>query len=307
LGSGEIPAINVRKKILIADDVELNREMMGELLQKDYDLVFASDGIEALDVLRSHKDEISLVLLDLIMPNMTGREVITHMQLDEDLRSIPVMILTVDQDAELDCLKIGAMDFIPKPYPDIEIVKARIAKCIELSENRELISYTERDKLTGLLNKEYFFRYVTRLDHIYKDASLDAVVCDVKQLHMINELYGRQFGDLVLRIIGISLRKLARRIGGIGCRQGGDIFLLCCPHQNDIEALLKEFLSDVFAEKELVDRIELRFGVFTDAQKVKDVEERFARARIAADSVMEDPEKICGFYSEESIKTGENS
>jgi CheY-like chemotaxis protein len=58
------------------------------------------------------------------------------MQSDERLKPIPVIVLTVDHDAELECLEMGAMDFIPKPYPDIEIVKARIAKCIALSEKR---------------------------------------------------------------------------------------------------------------------------------------------------------------------------
>ena len=73
---------------------------------------YASDGVEALETLHRHKDEIDLVLLDLQMPNMDGREVIARMQIDEELISIPVVILTVDQDAELDCLKIGAMMFI---------------------------------------------------------------------------------------------------------------------------------------------------------------------------------------------------
>ena len=299
LGSGEIPVINVKKKILIADDMESNREMLSDLLQEEYDFFFASDGVETLEILRRHKDEISLVLLDLIMPNMTGREVIAQMQIDEDLMSIPVVILTVDQAAELDCLKIGAMDFIPKPYPDIEIVKARIGKCIELYEGRELIRHTERDKLTGLLNKEYFFRYVKRLDYIYKPASLDAIVCDVNRLHSVNEQYGRKFGDLVIRMVGISIRKLARKTGGIGCREGGDVFLLCCPHQEDIEMLLKEFMADICAEKELAGRIKLRFGVFADAGKVKNVEERFIRARIAADSVKKDSDAIFGFYVDE--------
>jgi diguanylate cyclase (GGDEF)-like protein len=154
----EIPEIHARKTVLIADDIEMNREIMGDLLQEEYDILYASDGIETLDVLRSHKDEVDLVLLDLQMPNKNGREVIAEMQIDEDLMSIPVVFLTVDQEAELDCLKSGAMDFIPKPYPDIEIVKARIAKCIELSEDRELIRYTERDKLTGLLNIDDFYR-----------------------------------------------------------------------------------------------------------------------------------------------------
>ncbi len=295
-GPKDLPVINVRKRILIADDIETNREILGDLLEEDYDIVYACDGMETLDILRDQKDDIALVLLDLYMPNMTGREVLAEMQVDEDLMSIPVVVLTVDEEAELDCLKIGAMDFIPKPYPDIEIVKARIAKCIELSENRELIRHTECDQLTGLLNRDYFFRYAVRLDHIYQGASLDAVVCDVNRFHSVNKQYGRQFGDRVLRSIGGGVRKLARQTGGIGCRQEGDTFLLYCPHRDDYEQLLRECMADVFAEKETADKIDLRVGIFADAQRMEDIEERFACARAAADNVREDPHCMCGYY-----------
>ena len=293
-----IPAINVRKAVLIADDIEMNREILGDLLEEDYDIFYAADGVETLQVLRDHAGEIDLVLLDLIMPNMSGREVIAEMQVDEDLMSIPVIILTVDQEAELDCLRIGAMDFIPKPYPDIEIVKARIAKCIELSEDRDLIRHTERDKLTGLLNRDYFFRYVSRLDHIYKDTTLDAVVCDVNRFYAINQQYGRQFGDRLLSAIGAALRKLARQTGGIGCRQGGDTFLLYCPHQQDYASLLRQFTADVFADKEMADRVSLRFGVFVNAKREPDPEERFARASAAAERIKDDPDTVCGYDDE---------
>ena len=292
----DIPIINVRKHILIADDVEMSRDMLGELLEDEYDISYAADGVETLEVLRSHRNEIDLLLLDLQMPKMTRREVIAEMQLDEDLMSVPVVFLTVDQRAELDCLKIGAMDFIPKPYPDIEIVKARIAKCIKLSEDRDLIRHTERDKLTGLLNRDYFFRYVSRLDHIYWDTALDAVVCDVNQFHAVNEKYGRQFCDLVLRNMGFGIRKLARKTGGIGCRQSGDIFLLYCPHRDDYEKLLRDFMADAFAGDDMADRISLCFGVFADARQEPDIEERFIRATIAADRVKDDPQRFCGFY-----------
>ncbi len=295
-GIEELPLINVRKQILIADDIEMNREILGDLLSDEYDILYACDGVEALEKLRSHKDEISLVLLDLIMPNMTGREVIAQMQVEEDLMSIPVIILTVDQEAELDSLKIGAMDFIPKPYPDIDIVKARIAKCIELSEDRDLIRHTERDRLTGLLNRDYFFRYVGRLDHIYRETALDAFAFDVNRFHSINKRYGRQFGDFVLRSLGGGLRKLAKETGGIGCREGGDTFLLYCPHQDDVEQLLRSFLADVFAEKEIENKVSLRIGVFSNAQQKTEVEERFSCAKTAADIVKDDPKEICGFY-----------
>ena len=131
--SEDLNAAGMRRHILIADDIAGNREILGDLLREDYVVLYASDGIETLEILRKRKDEIALLLLDLYMPNMTGQEVMARMQVDEDLMSIPVIVFTVDQQAELDCLKVGAMDFIPKPYPDIEIVKARIAKCIALT------------------------------------------------------------------------------------------------------------------------------------------------------------------------------
>ena len=291
-----IPVIHARKTILVVDDVEMNREIMGDLLADDYNIAYAADGVEALEVLRSHKDEINLVLLDLQMPKKNGREVIAQMQVDEDLMDIPVIFLTVDQASELDCLKTGAMDFIPKPYPDIEIVKARISKCIELAEDRALIRYTERDKLTGLLNRDYFFRYVNRLDHLFKDASLDAVACDVNRFHSANKQFGRQFGDRVLREIGVCMRKLARKTGGISCRESGDTFLLYGQHQDDYEKLLKEFTSELFADEKIADNISIRFGIFTNAGQETDMEERFERARIAADRVKNDTQTICGFY-----------
>lgn len=291
-----IPMIHGRKQILIADDAEKNREIMGDLLQDDYDILYASDGVETLDVLRRLKNEVDLVLLDLQMPKMNGREVIAEMQLDEELMSIPVIFLTVDQDAELDCLKSGAMDFIPKPFPDIEIVKARIAKCIELSENRELVRYTERDKLTGLLNRDYFFRYVRRLDNIYKDTVLDAVACDVNHFHSAVKQYGRHFGDYVLRTVGDSIRKLARETGGISCRQDDDTFLLYCPHRDDYETLIRDIVSGILADEEIRERVNLKFGIYANAQQEPNLEERFMRADLAAGRVKNDPQRLFAFF-----------
>jgi hypothetical protein len=100
----------------------------------------------------------------------------------------------------------------------------------------------------------------------------------------------------VLHSIGVSIRKLARETGGIGCRQQGDTFLLYCPHQDNYEQVLRDFLSETFSEIEESDRVKLRFGVFTDAQLEPDIEERFIRANNAADHVKENPEQLCAFY-----------
>ncbi|MCR5826605.1 MAG: diguanylate cyclase [Oscillospiraceae bacterium] len=292
----DIPAIHIRRHILIADDQDINREILGDLLSEEYDILTASDGVEAMEMLRRYKDEIALLLLDLYMPRMNGKDVLRAMQVDEELMSIPVIMLTIDPDAELDSLRLGAMDFISKPYPDIEIVKARIAKCIELSENRDLIRRTQRDRLTGLFTIGYFLRYVDRLDRQYKGAALDALVCDVSQFRAVNEQYGRQFGDLVLRDIGAHFRKLARKTRGIGCRQGSDTFLLYCPHRDDYEQLIAQFLAALFTDAETADRVRLRFGVYAHAERESDPEKRFSCAKAASDRMPAAAGKLCAFY-----------
>lgn len=134
----EMPLVKTRKHLLIVDDVEGIREMLGDLLSEDYDISYASDGEKALEMLRRHGKEIDLMILDLYMPKMTGLQVMEKMQEDQALKDFPVIVLTVDHDAELECLKMGALDFIPKPFPVIDVVKARIAKCISLSERHRL-------------------------------------------------------------------------------------------------------------------------------------------------------------------------
>ena len=298
-GSDEMDSmifINPRRHILIADDVESNREILGDLLQEDYDVYCASDGVETLKMLREHRDEIAVVLLDLFMPHMSGREVMTEMQIDPELMSIPVIVLTVDSDAEVDSLKIGAMDFIPKPYPDVEIIKARISKCIELSENRDLIRFTQRDKLTGLFNIDYFFRYVKRFDQQNHNTAMDAFVCNINQFRLVNDQFGRRFGDLILHSLGVSFKKLVRKAGGIGGRQGADTFLMYCPHREDYGQLIEWFMEDLYVEKETAAKVKLRFGLYENAEREEDIEERFVRAKIAADRIEFDAEKKLGIY-----------
>ncbi len=290
----EVPVLRLRKHLLIVDDIPDNRELLGDILEDDYDIYSAADGAEALEMLRKYRDEIALVILDLYMPGMTGFDVMKEMQTDEYLMNIPVIVLTSDADAELESLKLGALDFISKPYPDVEIVRARIAKCVELSENRDLIRYTERDRLTGLYNTDYFFRYVIRMDRQYQGTVFDAVFCNINHFHTVNDRYGRQYGDLVLRRMGISIRKLARKVGGIGCRQGGDAFLLYCPHREDYEQLIRKFTADLFVEKETSERISLRFGIFMNAGQEADIRERFIRAQTAADTTVGKTDQVCG-------------
>ena len=150
---------NGKRQILVADDEFINRELMRAVLQDGYDLLFAADGREALDAMRASKDTLSLVLLDLMMPVMSGMEMLRQAKADPEIARIPIIVISADQDSEIECLNIGATDFIPKPYPAAGVILARVRRTIELSEDRDIIQSTERDPLTGLYNREYFYRY----------------------------------------------------------------------------------------------------------------------------------------------------
>ena len=288
--------IDVRKTVLIAEDVEINRMLLGTILEEEYDVRYASDGAETLKILREEKDRISLLLLDLMMPEVDGIEVLRTMKSDPALRNIPVIVLTGDQEAEVECLHLGAMDFIPKPYPGAEIIKARVSKCIELSETRDLIQSTERDTLTKLFNIDYFVRYVERFDRYFAEMPMDAIVININHFQTINERFGKQYGDDVLRRLADKIRATARETGGVCCRQGADVFLLYCPHREEYDSLLESLSIGIGGESSGADHIRLRMGVYANANRQLDPERRFDRANKAADSVRGSHIRSVGFY-----------
>ncbi len=296
--------ISVRRKILIVEDEPINQELLSTILEEDYEILLASDGGEALQVMRDHSDEIAIVLLDLQMPGMNGIDVMKNMKKDASIADLPVIVLTADQEAELKCLKLGAMDFISKPYPIWEVVRARVDKCIELSEDRETIQSTERDNLTKLFNISYFHNYVRKFDQHYFDMPMDAVVVDINHFHMINERFGKMYGDTVLRRIGERIRRLCREINGVGCRQGADIFLIYCPHRDDYEWVMKQIQTALTEEELSTSRVRLRLGVYQNADKTLDIERRYDRAKIASDSVKTGRASMIGIYDE---KMGESA
>ncbi|MBO7677797.1 MAG: response regulator, partial [Erysipelotrichaceae bacterium] len=108
-------SLNSKRKILIVDDEFINRELLGNVLKQDYEVIYAENGVEALDRILEYKDVLSLVLLDLLMPKMDGIEVLKRKKEDPSIAAIPVIVLTSDHESEVECLKLGAVDFIYKP------------------------------------------------------------------------------------------------------------------------------------------------------------------------------------------------
>ena len=291
--------LHLKRRVLIVEDEEINRAILGNILNDSYDIRYATNGIEALEQIKTHTDEFAIMLLDLQMPQMSGMEVLKVMKEEDELRDIPVIVMTADQTAEVDCLKLGAIDFIPKPYPNAEIIQTRVTRCIELTEKRSIIQSTERDSLTGLFNLDYFLRFVRVFDQHYMEMSMDAIVLDVNHFRILNERYGKQYGDSILARLGSRVRQISREIGGLGCRRNADTFYIYCPHQEDYSRILDKASEGLVDENVSEDRVRLRMGVYSLVDKSLQIERRFDHAKAAANTVKSGYLKAIGIYDTE--------
>ena len=291
----------LKHKVMIVDDQEMNREMLAELIGDEFDPVLVEDGASALALLREHTEPVALVMLDLNMPGMSGQDVLTAIKDDPDLAMIPVIVLTGELDAEVESLQLGASDFIPKPYPNVGVIKARMRRLIELYEDRQIIQDTERDALTTLYTREYFYRYAEQYDMRHDNLDMDAILLDVNHFHMINERFGNAYGDEVLKQIGAKLREVVKAVGGLACRRGSDTFMLYIPHGQDFKALL-DFVSVSLMGESAGSRVRLRMGVYESADKNIEMERRFDRAKNAADTVRNNFTKNIARYDAEMHK-----
>ena len=283
--------------VLIVDDQELNRDILGVILEDDYELLYAENGREALEMIRKYIDDLCIVLLDLMMPVMDGFQVLEAMLADEEMRHIPVIVLTAEKSAELKALKMGAADFITKPFDMHEVILARVSRIIELSEGRRLISAAEHDKLTILYNRNFFFEYANRIFLYHPELHMDAVVLDIQQFHSVNELNGREFGDDVLRLIGNEIRAFLAENEGIATRFEADRFDIFCNRQDDYAALLQRFQQKVDELSPNVD-IHLRMGVMPWREGVDPIL-LFDRARTACNMVRGDYQSPLKIYNED--------
>ena len=285
------------QQVLVVDDQEINRDALGIILEDHYEILYAENGKEALDAMRADPDGLSIVLLDLMMPVMSGFEVLKAVRGDEQLGRIPVIVLTADKNAELQALQLGAADFITKPFDVPEIILARVGRIIELSEGRQLISAAEHDALTGLYNRNFFFEYAHRLYQYHPEDRMDAVVMNIEQFHTINAVNGRDFGNDVLRVIGDAVRAFLSETHGIASRVEADRFDIYCVSQPDYAALLKRFQEKVGGISPNVS-IRLRMGVMPWRSDVEPVMQ-FDRARTACNMVRGDYQNPLMFYDDD--------
>ena len=288
----------VKRKILIVDDEDINRELLGNMLTCDYDIVYAENGQEAIDCIKNSDEKISLILLDLMMPVMDGFEFIKSYNEDQELSSIPVIVMTSDTESEAEIIKAGAVDFIKKPYNMPEVIIARCERVIELYEKQQLIDSTQIDELTGLYSKEYFYEYIRQMrsSGFVEEVKMDAISLDIEHFHLINEIYGHEEGDFVLKkIAGIIQNQIKDRIG-IACRAEADTFYIYTDSISDYQAFLDNIMKEIDDIAFSSANIRLRMGINESIDDGETPQSIFEHARLACNLIRGDYVNQIGFY-----------
>ena len=128
------------------------------------------------------------------------------------------------------------------------------------TERKELIAAAENDELTGLFNRGFFYEYAKRFAKQFPHWNMDAIVLNIDQFHLVNELNGREFGDKVLRSLGGEIQAFLKESGGIAGRIEGDRFDIYCKHVENYQTLLDRFQNKL-NELSRSTSIGLRMGV----------------------------------------------
>jgi diguanylate cyclase (GGDEF)-like protein len=226
-------------RILIVDDHEDNVELLRARLEaRGYETVSARDGRQALEI-AAQEPHPDLILLDVMMPHVGGIEVARRVKANAALPFMPIIMQTALDSTEhtVEGLDAGADDYITKPI-NFAILEARVRTQLRIKalvgevqhQKEELERLSRIDGLTGLDNRRHLeerleeqFEHANRLHEPFA-----IVMCDLDKFKSVNDTYGHQAGDAVLRQCATILKSAAREIDRVG-RYGGEEFMLILP------------------------------------------------------------------------------
>ena len=214
------------EKILIVDDSLLQATQLKNILGETYDVTIAQTAADGLNYASS--GGFSLILLDVVMPEMDGFTLLKKLQEEIVTESVPVILITSlsDMENEQRGLTLGAVDYIIKPFRPM-IVRARVNTHIKLYQYRKQVEYQSMtDQLTGISNRRRYDRY-----SIYKwneairlHVPFSVCMMDIDHFKAYNDTFGHPAGDKVIAAVANTLKLSLRRTTDFVARYGGEEF-----------------------------------------------------------------------------------
>lgn len=229
-----------RNSILVIDDTTANIEVLHAMLSPDYEVLFATSGLQGLEL--AHTSNPDLILLDVRMPGMDGLEVCRQLKSDPETRNIPVIFLTAlnDEGFEETGLQAGAIDYITKPYNQA-VVRRRLANHLSLKRYQDMLeNLVWLDGLTGTHNRRHFDRMLERewQRAMRSQTTLALIMIDLDNFKAYNDTYGHMAGDACLKAVAGILMQIPCRASDMVFRYGGDEFACLLPDTDKTGALV---------------------------------------------------------------------
>lgn len=286
-----------KRRILIVEDDEINREILADLLHDQFDVLCAEDGAVGMKLLEEHYAELSVVLLDMFMPVCDGFQFLEQVKKNPLLASVPIIVMTGSgrQEDEAKCLELGASDFVPKPYNQ-RVVKARINSVIKLKESAAALNAIEYDDLTGLYTKPAFYHHAGLLMKYQPDKSYLVIVADVKNFKLINSIYGTRVGDEILQYLAKSIREMLT--DGLAARYSDDEFVIMTSLSTSEPEKILEGVAKHISENAPISNLLVKYGVYKDVDKTLSINDICDRAVTAMKSIQLNYEKSIAYYND---------
>lgn len=227
-----------RSSILIVDDTLANIEMLYAMMSPDYEVLFATNGAQGLDLALALNPD--LILLDMSMPGMDGLAVCRRLKTDPATEHIPVVLLTATQDdgQEETGLQAGAIDYITKPF-NPAVVRRRLTNHLALKRYQDMLAQQAwLDGLTGALNRRQFDQCLAQewQRALRSQASLALIMIDIDHFKAYNDRHGHLAGDDSLKAVAQTLIQVPNRATDKVFRYGGEEFACLLPGTNRIGA-----------------------------------------------------------------------
>ncbi len=237
--------------ILAIDDTKANLDILLNILS-DFDVIPATNGQKAIEIAKN--ENIALILLDIVMPELDGYEVCRKLKSDPKTKDIPVVFITAntDDDSIGMAYDVGGSDYIAKPIRKREVL-ARVKTQLNLRKNiLDLEFLASHDTMTGIYNRRKFFELATAI--FDSSSELFAAMIDIDNFKSINDKYGHDVGDKTIKLVTKTIEERLSK-GAVFCRMGGEEFAVVCDMGKE-----EEFLSLFESIREAVESLEIESG-----------------------------------------------
>jgi diguanylate cyclase (GGDEF)-like protein len=299
-----------QKEILIVDDTPNNLRLLSSILtEQGHKVRLSPNGFLALTSVRKKAPD--LILLDVLMPEINGYEVCKQLKAEDQYKDIPILFISALQEAfdKTLAFQAGGLDYITKPFNENEVV-ARVNAHLELKSSRddllsttkdleltnakliqaqeELIQLASTDPLTGLYNRRRSMEYIEdqKIYYMRNKRVFAFVIADIDDFKLINDTYGHQCGDFILKEISRELKGLLRHQDILG-RWGGEEFNILLPETDKpgakviIEKLRSHISDQKYIYRDETIHVSMTFGISEYSSPDLSVDELIRHADIA--------------------------